>query len=49
VVPNLLHIIPIGDDTVLDRVLQRKNTSLRLGLISVVSRSKYGIRYIDNH
>ncbi|KAE9414897.1 hypothetical protein Angca_001688, partial [Angiostrongylus cantonensis] len=26
VVPDLLHIIPVGDDTVFDRVLQRENT-----------------------
>jgi len=29
VVPNLLYIVPVGDDTgTLDRVLQRKNTAL---------------------
>jgi hypothetical protein len=34
VVPDLLHIIPVGHDTVLNRVLKGKNTSLGLGLIS---------------
>ena len=28
VVPNLFHIIPVGDDTVLDGVLQCEDTSL---------------------
>merc|ERR1711881_332896 len=32
--PDLLHIIPVGDDTMLNRVLQGKDTSLGLGLIS---------------
>jgi len=36
VVPDLLHIIPVGDDTVLNWVLQGENTSLGLGLISDV-------------
>jgi hypothetical protein len=26
--PDLLHIVPVGDDTVLDRVLQSENASL---------------------
>jgi len=34
VVPDLLHIVPVGDDTVLDGVLQGEDTSLGLGLIS---------------
>merc|ERR1712224_465564 len=34
VMPDLLHIIPVGDDSVLNRVLQGKDTSLGLGLIS---------------
>jgi hypothetical protein len=33
VVPDLLHIIPVGDDAVLDRVLKGKNASLGLSLI----------------
>merc|ERR1711892_148489 len=34
VVPDLLHIIPIGDDSVLNGVLEGKDTSLGLCLIS---------------
>ena len=34
VVPDLLHIVPVGDNTVLDGVLQGEDTSLGLGLIS---------------
>merc|ERR1712086_1085190 len=34
VVPNLLHIIPVGDDSVLNWVLEGKDTSLGLCLIS---------------
>merc|ERR1719193_510761 len=34
VMPDLLHIIPVGDDTVLNRVLQGEDTSLGLGFIS---------------
>merc|ERR1711992_212876 len=34
VVPNLLHVIPISDDSMFNRVLEGKDTSLRLGLIS---------------
>merc|ERR1719457_262930 len=34
VVPDLLHIIPVGDDTVLNGVLQGKDTSLGLSLIT---------------
>merc|ERR1719516_840601 len=34
VVPDLLHVIPISDDSMLNRVLEGKDTSLRLGLIS---------------
>merc|ERR1711933_379218 len=36
VMPDLLHIIPVGDDTVLNRVLQGKDTSLGLGLITYI-------------
>ena len=32
----LLHVIPVGDDTVLDRVLQGKDTTLALGFVSDV-------------
>ena len=34
VMPDLLHIIPVGDDSVLNGVLQGKDTSLALGFIS---------------
>merc|ERR1719410_2847407 len=34
VMSDLLHIIPVGDDTVLNRVLQGEDTSLGLGFIS---------------
>merc|ERR1712128_409981 len=33
-VPDLLHIIPVGDDSVLNGVLEGKDTSLGLGFIS---------------
>merc|ERR1712168_1581461 len=36
VMPDLLHVIPVGDDTVLNRVLQGKDTSLGLGLITYI-------------
>ena len=36
VMPDLLHIIPVGDDTVLDGVLEGEDTSLGLGLVSDV-------------
>jgi hypothetical protein len=34
VVPDLLHVVPVGNDTVLNGVLQGKDTSLGLGLVS---------------
>ena len=34
VVPNLLHVVPVGDNTVLNGVLQGKDTTLGLSLIS---------------
>jgi len=34
VVPDLLHVIPVGDDSVLDGVLQGEDTSLGLGLVT---------------
>jgi len=36
VVPDLLHIVPVGDDTVLDGVLEGEDTSLGLGLVAYV-------------
>jgi hypothetical protein len=37
VMPDLLHIIPVGDDTVLNGVLQSQDTSLGLSLVSNIS------------
>ena len=37
VMPDLLHVIPVGDDTVLDRVFHRQNTTFRLGLVADVA------------
>merc|ERR1711997_1178420 len=34
VMPDLLHIIPVGDDSVLNRVLQGEDTPLGLGLVT---------------
>merc|ERR1719154_269424 len=34
VVPDLLHVIPVGDDSVLNRVLEGEDTSLGLSFIS---------------
>ena len=34
VMPDLLHIIPVGNDSVLDGVLQGEDTSLALGFVS---------------
>merc|ERR1712024_63878 len=34
VVPDLLHVIPVGDDSVLNGVLEGEDTSLGLSLIS---------------
>merc|ERR1711887_180918 len=36
VVPDLLHVIPVSDDSMLNRVLEGKDTSLGLGLISYI-------------
>merc|ERR1712080_95160 len=36
VVPDLLHVVPVGDDTVLDGVLQGEDTPLGLGLVTDV-------------
>ena len=34
--PDLLDIIPVGDDTVLDRVFQREDTTFRLSFVAHV-------------
>jgi hypothetical protein len=36
VVPDLLHIVPVGNDSVLDGVLEGEDTSLGLGFVSDV-------------
>merc|ERR1711955_45848 len=36
VVPDLLHVIPVSDDSVLNGVLEGEDTSLGLGLISYI-------------
>jgi len=36
VVPDLLHVVPVGHDSVLDGIFQGENTSLRLGLVTDV-------------
>ena len=36
VVPDLLHVVPVGDDTVLNGVLQSQDTPLALGLVADV-------------
>ncbi|KFR15258.1 hypothetical protein N306_02281, partial [Opisthocomus hoazin] len=37
VVPDLLHVIPVGDDAVLDRVLQRQDAPLALRLVAHIA------------
>ncbi|KFQ34469.1 hypothetical protein N332_01684, partial [Mesitornis unicolor] len=37
VVPDLLHIIPVGDNTVFDGVLQSQDTSFALGFITNIA------------
>jgi hypothetical protein len=34
--PDLLHIVPVGDDSVLNGVLEGEDTTLGLGLITYV-------------
>jgi len=41
-VPNLLHIVPVGDDAVLDGVLEAEDTPFCLGFISAPAVSAYG-------
>ena len=36
VVPDLLHVVPVGHNAVLDGVLEGEDTSLGLGLVSNV-------------
>ncbi|KFV61425.1 hypothetical protein N307_07715, partial [Dryobates pubescens] len=37
VVPNLLHVIPVGDNTVFNGVLQGQDTSFALGFITNIA------------
>merc|ERR1719447_298085 len=37
VMPDLLHVVPVGHDAVLDGVFQREDTSLGLGLVADVA------------
>merc|ERR1719228_377440 len=37
VMPDLLHIVPVGDNTVLNGVLEGKDTSLGLSLITNIA------------
>jgi hypothetical protein len=39
VMPDLLHVVPVGDNAVLDGVLQSENTTLRLGLVTEAALS----------
>merc|ERR1719312_1399260 len=36
VVPDLLHVIPVGDDSMLNRIFESEDTSLGLGLITYI-------------
>ena len=36
VMPDLLHVVPVGHDTVLDGVLEGEDTTLALGLVTDV-------------
>jgi hypothetical protein len=36
VMPDLLHVVPVGHDTVFDGILESQDTSLRLSLITDV-------------
>ena len=36
VMPDFLHVVPVGDDTVFDGVLEGEDTTLALGLITDV-------------
>ena len=37
VMPDLLHVVPVGDDAVLDGVLERQDASLALCLVADVA------------
>ena len=44
--PHLLHVVPVGDDAVLDGVLESEDTSLALGLVSHV---RVLLTHADHH
>ena len=48
VMPDLLHVVPVGNDTVLDGVLQSEDTTLRLSFITIDSRSITGASAINS-
>ena len=41
--PDFLHVIPVGDDTVLDGVLEGEDTTFRLSLVTEWGRSSMGV------
>merc|ERR1719249_405117 len=48
VMPDLLHIIPVGDDTVFNGVLQGEDTSLGLSLITDESSLAHAGAIVNN-
>ena len=46
VVPDLLHVVPVGHDAVLDRVLEREDATLGLGLVADV---RVLLAHADHH
>mmetsp|Transcript_15270 Transcript_15270/g.39697 ORF Transcript_15270/g.39697 Transcript_15270/m.39697 type:complete len:201 (+) Transcript_15270:994-1596(+) len=46
VVPDLLHVVPVGHDAVLDRVLEREDATLRLRLVADV---RVLLAHADHH
>ena len=45
--PDLLHVIPVCDDTVFNGVLQGQDTSLGLGLISYIGVLEYKFNQLN--
>merc|ERR1719217_1262780 len=48
VVPDLFHIIPVGDDSVFNGVLEGKDTSLGLGIVSNKSSFAHAGAIVNN-
>ena len=46
VVPDALHVVPVGDDAVLDGVLETQHASLALGLVPNV---RVLLAHADHH